>query len=83
MLLLLSPQYCYLIDRKLLTIFADKIKNNNRMRNKIITALCSISNKLSNALEDTKLSLAIRKSYENNTWFDEKSIDLDVKSIGN
>lgn len=83
MLLLLSPQYCYLRDRKLLTIFADKIKNNNRMRNKIITALCSISNKLSNALEDTKLSLAIRKSYENNTWFDEKSIDLALKSIGN
>ncbi|MDD2191761.1 MAG: acyl-CoA reductase [Bacteroidales bacterium] len=52
------------------------------MKNKIISALSSISSKLSNGLEDTKLSVAIRKSYEDNPWFDANSIDLALKSIG-
>lgn len=71
------------MDRKLLTIFAYKIKHNYRMKNKIISALSSISSKLSNGLEDEKLSVAIRKSYEDNPWFDANSIDLALKSIGN
>lgn len=52
------------------------------MKNKIISALSSISSKLSKGLEDTKLSVAIRKSYEDNPWFDANSIDLALKSIG-
>ena len=71
------------MDRKLLTIFAYEIKNNNSMKNKIISALSFINNKLSQDEKDEKLQLAIQKSYEDNPWFDTQSIVLALKSIGN
>lgn len=52
------------------------------MKNKIISALTSIGKTLSNDLKDESLDLAIRNSIKDNPWFDRKSIDLALKSIG-